>query len=130
MGGGEKLRYLFFGGVSFLLNLGCYAVFADGLSLHALTANLLAWILTVAFVYITNRKWVFGDERKRGAELIRQILAFYAGRTVTLFAEEAIVWFFAVYLGIPGMAVKAAAQFIVILLNYIISKKFIFRGRR
>lgn len=126
----EKLLYLFFGGISFLLNMGSYAVCLNLFSLHPLAATLLSWIVTVAFVYATNRRWVFRAERKRGAERRRRIVAFYAGRTATLLAEEAIMAVFAVSLGLPGIPVKAAAQVIVILLNYIISKKLIFKKPR
>ena len=126
----EKLLYLFFGGTSFLLNVGSYTVFFNLFSLHALAATLLSWLVTVAFVYATNRRWVFRAEPKRGAALRRQILSFYAGRIATLVVEEAIMAIFAVCLGLPGVPVKGAAQVIVIALNYIISKKLIFKGQR
>lgn len=126
----EKLLYLFFGGISFLLSVGSYAVFLNLFSLHALAANFLSWIVTVAFVYATNRRWVFQAEPKRGAELRRQILAFYAGRTATLLVEEGVITVFTICLGVPGIPVKVFAQVIVILLNYIISKKLIFKGQR
>lgn len=126
----EKLLYLFFGGISFLLSMGSYAVCLNLFCLRPIAATLLSWIVTVAFVYASNRRWVFRAERKRGAKRRRQILAFYAGRTVTLLAEETIMAVFAIYLGLPGIPVKAAAQVIAILLNYIISKKLIFNGQR
>lgn len=126
----ETLLYLFFGGLSFLLSVGTCALFLNIFSLNALTANLLSWLLTTAFVYVTNRRWVFEGERKRGTELGRQILAFYVGRTFTLLVEEAILAVLAVYLGFPGIPVKVFAQFVVILLNYIISKRLIFKKQR
>lgn len=126
----EKMLYLFFGGISFLLSVGGYAVFLKMLFLNELVANFLSWILTVAFVYATNRKWVFKSEQKRGAELWRQILAFYAGRVVTLLVEEMIIAVFAIFLAFPNIPVKVFAQFIIIILNYIISKKLIFKGQR
>lgn len=126
----EKLLYLFFGGITFLIGVGSYAVFLNVFSLNELTANIPSWILAVAFAYATNRRWVFEGERKQGAELRRQILAFYAGRIATLLVEEAIIAVFAVFLAFPGVAVKVSAQVIVILLNYIISKKLIFKGQR
>lgn len=126
----EQLLYLFFGGLSFLLSVSSYAVFQISFSLDELTANLLSWLVTVAFVYVTNRRWVFGGEEKQGAKLGRQIFAFYVGRIGTLLVEEAILAVFAVALALPGVPVKAAAQIVVILLNYIISKKWIFKERR
>lgn len=126
----ETLLYLFFGGLSFLLSVGTCALFLNVFSLNALAANLLSWLLTTAFVYVTNQRWVFEGERKRGTELGRQILAFYAGRMLTLLVEEAILAVFAVYLKFPGIPVKAFAQIIVILLNYIISKRLVFKKQK
>lgn len=123
----EKLLYLFFGGLSFLVSVTTYAAFQNILSFHELVSNLLSWLLTTIFVFETNRRWVFEGERKRGTALARQLLAFYAGRAATLFAEEAILGYFAVYLAFPGVPVKIIAQIVVILLNYIISKKYIFK---
>ena len=123
----EKLLYLFLGGISFLLSVGSYAVFLNAFPLNELAANFLSWILTVAFVYVANRRWVFEGEQTRGTELRRQVLAFYAGRIATLLVEESIISVFAVSLAFPSVPIKIFAQFIVILLNYIISKKLIFK---
>ena len=125
-----KLLYLFFGALSFLLNTGSYGVFLHIFSIHALAANILSWVLTVAFVYETNRRWVFEAEQKHGTTLRKQVLSFYAGRIVTLLAEETIMAVLTVYLRFPGIPVKVFAQIVVILLNYFISKKFIFRKQR
>lgn len=122
----EKLLYLFFGGLSFLLSVGSYAMFLYFFSFCELTATPLSWLLTTAFVFASNRRWVFGTKPKHGAELRRQVFAFYAGRLSTLFVEEAVIAVFVTWLGFPGVLVKIFAQFIVILLNYFFSKKFIF----
>lgn len=124
----EKLLYLFFGGSSFFLNVGSYGVFSKFCLMGAPAANLASWILTVAFVYVTNRIWVFRGEYRTGAALRRQIMAFYGGRLATLFVEEAIIAVFVVYLAFPGMPVKVAAQVIVTVLNYIISKRLVFKA--
>lgn len=126
----EGLLYLFFGGLTFLLSVVSYAVFQVVFALNILVANLLSWVLAVAFAYATNQRWVFRGKQKQGTELGRQILAFYAGRVATLVVEEGIIAVFAVFLAFPGIPVKIAAQVIVILLNYVISKKLIFKEER
>jgi putative flippase GtrA len=52
---------------------------------------------------------------------------FYAGRLVTLVMEELILFVFITVLSCPGLIVKTAAQVVVILANYIISKAVVFR---
>lgn len=125
----EGLLYLFFGGLAFLLSVATYALFQEGLSLNELVANLLSWIICVAFAFVTNQTWVFRGEGTRTTSLIQRLLAFYAGRIATLLVEEAILAVFAIALALPGIPVKVAAQVVVILLNYVISKMFIFKER-
>ena len=56
------------------------------------------------------------------------MFSFFAGRLVTLLIEEVILFIFITWLGLPSMVVKIMAQIIVIVLNYIISKLFVFKG--
>ena len=55
----EPLLYLFFGGLTTLLSIFLYWLFAHPLGLAPLVANIISWILCVAFAYVTNRTWVF-----------------------------------------------------------------------
>ena len=55
--------------------------------------------------------------------------SFYGGRVVTLLIEEAMLAVFITWLGFSDMPVKITAQIVVILLNYFISKLFIFKKK-
>lgn len=61
---------------------------------------------------------------------IRELVSFFAGRVVTLLIEEAILLIFITWLGFNSMVVKVIAQVVVIVLNYIISKWFVFKKNR
>lgn len=123
----EILLYLFFGGLSFLVSISTYAAFNIGMHMNALVANVLSWVITVLFAFLTNRVWVFQSPTETVREFIKQMMAFYSGRVITLVIEEAILLIFITWLGFNSMAVKIVAQVIVILLNYVISKLVIFR---
>lgn len=123
----EVLLYLFFGGLAFLVSIGTFALFALVLGMNVLVANVLSWLITVLFAFVTNRIWVFPAKTETVRALLRQAGAFYAGRAATLLAEEAILLVFITWLGWNSMAVKIAAQVIVIVLNYVISKFWIFK---
>ncbi len=74
-------------------------------------------------------------------ELIKEIISCFGGRIFTLTVEEAIIFVFITWLGdrissaisldrkIWDIIVKLAAQFIIIVLNYIISKLFVFKQK-
>lgn len=130
----EQILYLIFGGlttvvdwaVSFLL----YHFWGDAIEetvylIHV--ANLVAWVAAVAFAYITNRIWVFQSTRKGFLPILGEIGSFAGGRVLTFLLQEAIFFVFFDILSVNEYVVKLAAAVLVIILNYIISKLFVFR---
>ena len=110
----EVLMYLFFGGLTFFLNIALYAWLDKGLGMNALIAN-------------TNRTWVFDGQVDSAAGFLKQMASFFGGRLFTLVVEEAILAVFITWLGFNSMAVKLVAQVVVIVLNYVISKLIVFK---
>ena len=125
----EPLLYLFFGGLTTLLSIFLYWLFAHPLELDPLIANVISWILCVAFAYLTNRTWVFADKAQDPGGILREAASFTAGRLATLGLEELILWLGISVLSISDIVVKVIAQVIVILGNYLISKLLVFRKR-
>lgn len=125
----EMLLYLFFGGLSFIVSIATYALFNVEMGINELIANILSWIITVMFAFLTNRVWVFQSPTEGVNAFIRQMMVFYSGRVITLVIEEVILLVFITLLGFNSMAVKIVAQVIVILLNYVISKLVVFREK-
>ena len=123
------LLYLFFGGLSFIVSIATYALFNVEMGINELIANILSWIITVMFAFLTNRVWVFQSPTEGVNAFIRQMMVFYSGRVITLVIEEVILLVFITLLGFNSMAVKIVAQVIVILLNYVISKLVVFREK-
>ena len=97
--------------------------------MNDLLANAVSWVICVLFQYITNRTWVFDGRVQGAAEFVKQISSFFGGRIFTLVVEEIIIAVFITWLGFNRIAVKLAAQFIVIVLNYVISKLFVFKKK-
>lgn len=123
----EMLLYLLFGGLSFIVSISTYAGFNVGMGINELVANVLSWIITVLFAFLTNRVWVFQSPTNGVSEFVKQMFAFYSGRVITLIIEEVILLVFITWLGFNSMVIKVIAQVIVILLNYVISKLVIFK---
>ncbi|SDY19363.1 GtrA family protein [Lachnobacterium bovis] len=123
----EILLYLFFGGLSFIVSVATYALFNVPMKMDALIANVLSWIITVMFAFLTNRVWVFASPTDNIKDFMKQMLSFYSGRIITLVIEETILLVFINMLGFGSLLVKIVAQVVVILLNYVISKLFIFK---
>lgn len=122
----EILLYLFFGGLTFIVSIASYVFFDVIFSMNELVANVLSWILAVSFAYVTSRIWVFDASTTTMREFLKQIISFFGGRVATLVIEELILLVFVTLLQFPSVPVKVVAQIMVIVLNYIISKLFVF----
>lgn len=124
----EGILYLFFGGTSFVLNMALYALFTYALHMNELIANFIAWIIVVAYAFVTNKFFVFQNKTK--SNLLTQIISFYMSRIATLCIEELIIFVFITKLEYNSLIIKLIAQIIVIVLNYILSKLIIFKARK
>lgn len=125
----ELILYTIFGNMTFVISIGSYALFNIAFGINELIANALAWVFAVLFSYVTNKKWVFKAPTPTKTEFFVQMFAFFSGRFMTLIIEEAIIFVFITLLAYPSMWVKLAAQVVVVILNYVISKLFVFRDR-
>ena len=126
----EILLYLIFGGLTTVVNYIALWLFYDLLGirvLDALGANTLAWVVAVAFAFVTNKIWVFESRDTSQKTLLREILSFLAARVVSLGAESATIYIGVNVLNGNLWLVKLLASVIVVLLNYIFSKLIIFR---
>lgn len=122
----ELILYVFFGGLATVVSIGAFLLF-DAV-MNELVANLLSWVITVGFAYWTNRTWVFRSQ-VRGKGVWKEILTFYTGRLVTLGLEEGMLLVFVTLLGWNAALIKVAAQIVVLVGNYVISKLLIFRNK-
>ena len=118
------LLYLFFGALTTVVSIGSFAGFL--LIANPLLANLLSWVAAVTFAYVTNRIWVFSS-RAKGKEIFTEAGTFFGGRLFTLVVEEGVLYVGITLLTLHPLTVKISAQIVVLILNYIISKLFVFR---
>ena len=131
----EILSYLFFGGattlVSILSRLGIYHI-----SHQEILATALANIIGILFAFITNDTFVFKQERKNWP--IR-LVKFFLARLSTLGLDLLLTYIFVTtFPDVIGQFVEynidkvntietILAQILIIILNYILSKIYIFK---
>ena len=125
----ELVLYAVFGNMTFVISIGAYAIFNVLFGINELIANALAWVFAVLFSYVTNKKWEFKVATPTKTAFLVRMFAFFSGRFITLVIEEAIIFIFITLLDYPSMWVKLAAQVVVVVLNYVISKLFVFKNR-
>lgn len=125
----EQLLYLFFGFCTFMVSLIIFTIGCYTFNLDEITSNNISWVIAVLFAYITNRTWVFVDKAHDFKGVVKEIFSFFAGRFITLLVENGIIYVFITLLGFNRILIKIIAQIVIIILNYIISKWFIFKKK-
>lgn len=123
----EAILYLFFGGTTFFLNMLLYTTFVYITNINELIANIISWIIVVAFAFVTNKYIVFDNKSSDTKHTTTQLSMFYTSRLTTLIIEEFIIFIFITKLQYNNIIVKLIAQIIVIVINYLLSKLIIFK---
>jgi len=117
----EISLYSVFGGITTLISILSYKLFLV-LGLHYLIATTLSATLAVLFAYITNRIYVFRSNGNILAESIR----FLTGRIGVFIIETILLIILVSWVKFDEFYSKIIVTIIVVLLNYIYSKFFVF----
>ena len=125
----DIVSYLFFGVcttiVNYLIYIPCYNFFG----MSATVSNMIAWVVAVAFAYLTNKPFVFRSY-DWSAETVVPELTKFVGCRIGSGATETLILFLTVDLiGWNGNVWKLLTQVMVVILNYIGSKLLVFRKK-
>lgn len=126
----EAIDYLFWGGVTFVLSLVLFYLFANVMDIYEQIANILSWIVCVLFAYFTNRTFVFQSKVKGIKNIFNEFKDFVTARLLTLVLENAILFVMIDLLSLNNMVSKLVGQFVVIVSNYFLSKLWIFKNKK
>lgn len=139
----EIILYLFFGvcttAVSwisyYLFNNFVFSHIIENQELSITVSNAAAWVLAVAFAFITNKLFVF-ESKAKDITILKEIVTFVASRMISgvieIFLPTGLIY---MGLKIPlfgdiGLIPKLIVSVIVIILNYVLSKLLVFRKNK
>ncbi|MCP0886848.1 GtrA family protein [Ligilactobacillus sp. WILCCON 0076] len=123
------ISYLFFGGLTTLINLVVFQICSANLHMYYQLANLIAWLLSVLFAFFTNKVWVFGSEYTTVSAFLIEMWWFFFYRIISLGFDAGIMYIGVSILQANKLATKLVDQIIIVILNYFFSKVFIFKKR-
>ena len=125
----EVINYIMVGILTTLVSLAVYYALVltilnpeDALLLQV--ANIISWIASVTFAYFANRKFVFESKNEH---IVLEAMKFYLSRLGTLLFDMTIMYIGVSLLFYNDKFVKIIVQIIVIIVNYIFSKLFVFQ---
>lgn len=123
----EIICYLIAGVLTTLVNILAYYVFAKRLHIDPIISNGIAWFISVLFAFWANDRFVFPSPRGNYKEEGVKLAKFMSARIASFFIDESGMFLLVTIMEIPDLPVKVFMNGIVIVLNYILSKIFIFR---
>lgn len=125
----DILVYLFFGGLTTLVNFLVYFPLYNYLLLPAAVSNMIAWVVAVIFAYLTNKPFVFRSKDWSLSVVGPEFAKFLCCRIGSGVLETAIIWFTVDCLALNGNIMKIMVSVIVVILNYVASKWFVFTDK-
>lgn len=122
----EVISYLIFGVLTTLVNWVVYAAMVKvHIDYHIATA--VAWAVSVLFAFIVNKIFVFQSYNMRPAFVMKEITSFVACRAVSGVMEMVFMIVMVSWIHMDEYISKIAVSVIVVIVNYVFSKLFIFR---
>ena len=128
----EIINYLVVGVLTTVVSLVSFYIvrlfiYTSSTQLHIQIANIISWILSVLFAFITNKKYVFKSSKK-GKDKLKEMIKFYLSRLTTLVIDMLTMWILTSIIHINDKIAKLIVQVILVILNYIFSKLFVFKN--
>lgn len=125
----EMISYLVFGVLTTVVNIALYILLTKGLSVDYRWATTVAWIVSVLFAFVTNKLYVFKSKTLTTSIMFRELLSFFFFRGLSYVLDLTIMIICVSWLSIDDIIAKILANIVVILVNYIASKYFIFKNK-
>lgn len=125
----EILSYLFFGGLTTVVNYLVYLPCYNLMGFSGAVSNVIAWIAAVAFAYLTNKPFVFKSHDWSAKTVLPEMTKFVGCRVGSGLVETAIIFVTVDCLGLNGNVIKIVTSVLVVVLNYVASKLVVFRKK-
>ena len=123
----DILLYLIFGVLTTVVNYLVYLPCYNLLGWSAGVSNVLAWVIAVAFAFVTNKPFVFKSHDGTWKTVGPELSKFVGCRIGSGVLETVILLLCVDILGWNGNVWKLVTAVLVIVLNYIGSKFLVFK---
>lgn len=123
----EIINYIIVGGMTTIISILSYylirIILSANTDLNIQISTVLSWIFAVTFAYFANRIFVFKSNNSKSKESIK----FVTSRIMSLLIEMFVMFLLTGILKINDKIAKILVQFIIVILNYLFSKIFVFK---
>ena len=127
----EQITYLIFGGLTTLVSIAVSSLFYYVIfgKTHNILSNVISEIVAITFAYITNKLFVFCSKTNDFKSLLKEIVSFYLLRAASTLLNIGAMYLFVDIWHFEFIVCKIIVTVVVIILNYIFSKLFVFKKK-
>lgn len=122
----EVISYLFFGGMTTVVNFVVFFITRNLFGWNLVISNTLSWVFSVLFAFATNKKWVFKSTSTNMQQFLAELGKFFFYRIVSFGIDMGCMLLFIDGLNMGEFWAKLITQIIIVIANYVFSKFLIF----
>ena len=125
----DILTYLVFGVLTTVVNYAVYLPVYNFCGISAAVSNMIAWVVAVAFAFLTNKPFVFHSHDWSAQTVLPELTKFVSCRMASGALETVILFLSVDCMNWNGNIWKLVTQVLVIIINYVGSKLLVFRKK-
>lgn len=126
----DIISYLIFGVLTTVVNYLVYMPCYNLLGFSAAVSNVIAWAVSVAFAYVTNKPFVFQSHDWSLNVVLPELTKFVACRLGSGAFETVVLFVTVDLLSWSGNIMKLIMSVLVVILNYVGSKLLVFTKQK
>lgn len=123
----QLAAYVFWGAATTVVNIGVYALCRLP-GIPVTVSTVIAWVASVAFAFVTNRRFVFASASS-GVGIARECALFFGSRVFSGLMDVSLMFVSVNLASLPELPCKILSNAIVIVLNYFLSLFLVFRRK-
>ena len=125
----ELIKYGICGALSTLLDIGVFWLLANVFNLYYLIANAIAWIVALFFSFLVNKYYVFESKSFKKEVWVKESVEFFGARGLACGIDMGGMYYLVSVIGVNKNYAKLIITVVVIIINYILSKYWIFKNK-
>ncbi|MGX6970453.1 GtrA family protein [Vagococcus bubulae] len=123
----ELFMYVVMGVFTTIINIVIFYVMENLLHVNYIISNVIAWIFSVLFAYLSNKKYVFAHEDNTYFINIKEMMSFFSFRFLSLGIDTVVLFVLVQWLNQQPLIAKIISNVVVLIANYLFSKFIIFK---
>ena len=126
----ELITYVFWGGMTTVVNYIVYFACTKLLGIEYLISNVIAWVVAVIFAFWVNKIYGLQSYGRDKKTMLHEFGTFVPARVLSGVLETGMMALFVSVMHFNDSVIKIIASVLVVIINYVLSKLVIFKKQK